>query len=220
MRNQLGFNSPTPTVTSLLIVIIATFLLFSGLGHSQLGARAYRLLFLDPQAVIDNGQLWRMFSYAFLHDRSSPLHVIFNCLLLYMIGPQLEEHLGEKRFLLLVIGAIFLGAILVCLSYLIGLSSSVVLGFSAAGIALLIAWGLIWPQQQMYVFGILPLSGRQMVYATIALEVLYAVSSNNISSAAHFGGILAAFIFSFAWYKPAKIKQLWRQACLRRRLRK
>ncbi len=220
MRNQLGFSSPTPTVTSFLIIIIATFLLFAVFGHSQLGAGVYRLLVLDPHAVIASAQVWRMISYAFLHDGSSPLHVIFNCLLLYMIGPQLEERWGEKRFLIFVMAAIILGGTLVCLSYLLGLSNSIVLGFSAATIGLLIAWGLAWPQQQMYIFGILPLSGRQMVYVTIGLEVLYAVSANNISSAAHFGGILAAFIFSFGLYKPSRIRQLWRQSRMRRQLRK
>ena len=35
------------------------------------------------------------------------------------------------------------------------------------------------------------------------------VSSNSISSAAHFGGMLAGFIFTLGLYKPRRIKQMW-----------
>jgi membrane associated rhomboid family serine protease len=220
MRYQLGLVSPTPNVTLFLILIIASYLVFALLGHSNTGMWAYNILILNPYLTVFKVQLWRIITYGFLHDPSSPMHVIFNALILYMVGTPLEERWGEKRFLFFILCAVGVGGLLVCLSYLFGISNASVMGFSAATVALVIAWGLTFSSQSIYIFGILPLSGRQLVFVTIGFEILYAVSSNSISSAAHFGGIITAFILTFGLYKPARMKQLWYQAKLKFRLRK
>jgi membrane associated rhomboid family serine protease len=211
MRYQFGFHSPSTNVTWLLIALIGSYLLLALFGHSYAGSYIYSKSVLNPYLVAHNFEIWRLISYAFIHDLSSPFHVIFNALLLYMIGPQLEERWGEKRFLIFIFAAILSGALFVLASYLLGLSHSVVLGFSAAGMALLIAWGLSYPRQQIYVFGILPLTGIQSVYATIGLEIVFSVSDSSISSAAHFGGIACALIFCLGLYRPRRWKEMWRQ---------
>lgn len=216
MRYSFGFGSPTPNVTRFLIVIIASYLVFAIFGRTALGMTIYHALLLSPADAIYSFQIWRIVTYAFLHDVSSPMHVIFNALMLYMLGPQLEDYFGEKRFFILTMSAIILGGLLVCLSFLLGISSSMVVGFSAATIALVIAWGLTFKKQQIFIFGILPITGQQLVYITIGLEILYAVSANSISSAAHFGGIIAGFIFTLELYKPRGIKNLLNRNRLRR----
>lgn len=202
--------SPTRNVTSLLIAIIAIYLFFAIFGRTHFAYLAYDALVLDPERTIYKFQLWRLITYGFLHDATSPMHVIFNALLLYMVGPQLEDRWGAGRFLIFILSAILLGGLMVCVSFLLGLSAGWVIGFSAAGLALIIAWGMIFSHQHIFIFGILPLTGQQLVYATCGLEVIYAVSSNSISSAAHFGGILAGFIFTLGLYKPRRIHDLWR----------
>lgn len=211
MRNQYGFMSPTHQVTTFLIVIIASYLFFALLGNTAFGSMLYSYLMLDPDRAVYSYEVWRMLTYAFLHDPSSPFHVILNALMLYMLGPQLEDRWGGKRFVIFVFTAILAGGVLVCASFLLGMSRAIVIGFSSATIGLLIAWGLTFSRQQMYVFGILPLSGIQMVYLTIGLEVIYAVGSNTVSSAAHFGGIITGIIFTLGLYKPERLKQYWRQ---------
>lgn len=220
MRYSFGFMSPTPVVTRFLIIIIASYLVFALFGRSYLGLFAYSELVLEPRRAIYSFQVWRIVTYAFLHDPSSPLHVIFNALLLYMVGPQLEDRWGEKRFLIFVMTAIILGGFCVCLSFLLGLSNAAVVGFSAVTIGLIIAWGMTFSTQQMYLLGILPLTGKQLVYLTVGLEVIYAVSSNGVSSAAHFGGIIAGFVFSLGLYKPRRLRQMWNQAKIKRNLRR
>lgn len=211
MRYQIGLPSPSPGVTSLLIITIATYLLFALVGDTSLGMMAYSKLMLQPEQVISSFELWRLISYAFVHDTTSPMHIIFNALMLYMLGVPLEERWGEKRFLIFVLTAIILGSLFVMMSYLIGLSKASVVGISAATLGLAIAWGLTFSTQQIYFFGIFPLTGKQLVWLTVALEIIYAVSTNSISSAAHFGGIATAFIFCFGLYKPQRLRQLLRR---------
>lgn len=212
MRYAFGFGSPTPNVTRFLIVIIATYLVFAIAGRNILGASIYRALLLSPHEVVASFEVWRLVTYAFLHDIGSPMHVIFNALMLYMLGPQLEDRWGELRFFIFVMVAILSGGILVMISYFLGISGAPVVGFSSATVGLVIAWGLTFSTQQIFLLGIVPITGKQLVYVTIGLEVLYAVSANSISSAAHFGGIIAALIFTLGLYKPRRIKQMFRQS--------
>ncbi|MCA9508764.1 MAG: rhomboid family intramembrane serine protease [Myxococcales bacterium] len=220
MSYQLGFMSPTPNVTRFLILIIGIYLLFAIFGNTFFGAYLYSKMVLDPYRTVFSYEIWRAVTYAFLHDASSPMHVIFNALLLYMIGPQLEDRWGEKRFLIFSFTAIILGALMVIAAFLLGIGGGIVVGFSAVTVGLLVAWGLAYPDQQIYLLGILPLSGKAMVYITVGLEILYAFSNTSTSSAAHFGGILTAFIFSFGLYKPQRIRQMWRQAKMKQNLRR
>src|SRR5205085_12499279 len=47
-------------------------------------------------AVINKGEFWRLFAALFLHY--NPVHLIFNLLALYVIGPPLEKIIGTVRF--------------------------------------------------------------------------------------------------------------------------
>jgi membrane associated rhomboid family serine protease len=196
MRHDLGFSSPTYQVSVFLIVIIATYLFFALFGNTYFGHVLYGLLVLNPSQTVYSFEIWRLLTYGFLHDSSSPMHVIFNALLLYLMGPPLEDYYGEAKFFLLIMLSIISGGILVCVAFLLGISHAPVLGFSGATMGLVIAWGLTFRTATIYIFGIIPLTGMQLVYITVGMEVLYAASSDFISSAAHFGGILAGFLFT------------------------
>jgi membrane associated rhomboid family serine protease len=210
MRHDLGFSSPTNQVSAFLIVIIATYLFFVLFGSTSFGHALYGFLVLDPSQAIYSLEIWRLVTYGFLHDSSSPMHVIFNALLLYMMGPQLESCYGEAKFFLLIMLSIISGGILVCVAFLLGISHATVIGFSGATMGLVIAWGLTFKTATIYIFGIIPLSGMQLVYTTVGLEVLYAASSDFISSSAHFGGILAGFIFAKLPSIKDRLKKLHR----------
>jgi len=220
MRYGLSFSSPTPNVTRFLIAIIAPYLAFALFGKSRLGHAIYESLVLDPYDVVYSFELWRLVTYAFLHDMNSPLHVIFNALMLYIVGTPLEERYGEKKFFIFVMAAIILGGIFVCASYLLSLSTAPVVGFSAATVGLIIVWGLTFKEQPIYFLGILPLTGKQLVFLTIGLEIIYAVSGNSISSAAHFGGIATGFIFFYELYRPRRFRQILHRHRIKRNSRR
>lgn len=52
---------------------------------------------------IRKGQVWRLFSPCLLH--SDFLHILFNMAWLWVLGRQIEERVGKKKFLLLVLAA-------------------------------------------------------------------------------------------------------------------
>ena len=59
---------------------------------------------LDSAKVVA-GQVWRLLTTAFLHDRFSPWHIVINLALLYWFGRRLEDKYGSREFLLFYLAA-------------------------------------------------------------------------------------------------------------------
>src|SRR5262249_35661881 len=74
-------------------------------------------LMLNTDAVL-NGQVWRLITYAFLHDPGvglAPghfyLHIIFNVWFLWLFGSEMEELYGSREFLAFYLAAALAGGL-------------------------------------------------------------------------------------------------------------
>src|SRR5947207_12086470 len=65
---------------------------------------------LNPQAVF-SGQIWRLLTYAFLHDPYSWQHIVFNMLFLWWFGSDVETIYGTKEFLAFYLVSALLGGL-------------------------------------------------------------------------------------------------------------
>ena len=204
MKNNLATYKLTFTNANLLIAIIAIHIINNLFSQTLFGTLLYSSMWLDPFLVSHSLQLWRLVSYGFIHDINSPMHVILNSLVIYSIGSYLENYLGTRKFIILVFLALISGSFFVLTTYLLGFGNSIVVGFSAVSIALVIQWGIAFPNQKMYIFGLIPLNGKNIVFLTILIEILSIFSNNNISNSAHLGGIFSALLFSVYNYRKTR----------------
>src|SRR4051794_40565994 len=53
---------------------------------------------LVPNQVL-HGEVWRLLTYAFVHDPSDFMHIAFNMLFLWWFGSDVEEIYGSREFL-------------------------------------------------------------------------------------------------------------------------
>jgi membrane associated rhomboid family serine protease len=101
-------------------------------------------------------------------------------------------------------GALGGGLVFVAFNLLVGAEARLV-GASGAVLALIIAWGMIYPNIPIYFFGILPLKGKHLIIITVAIEVLVSVSQSPVSSSAHFGGMATGALLISGFWRPSKI---------------
>jgi membrane associated rhomboid family serine protease len=88
-----------PQVT--IAVIAICFLLFVATSSQDVQARwLFDTLCNRPDGV-RHGELWRLFTYALLHDTRNPVYLLVNMLSLYSLGGFLEPMLGRRRLALL-----------------------------------------------------------------------------------------------------------------------
>jgi membrane associated rhomboid family serine protease len=146
-------------------------------------------------------RLWQPFTYMFLH--AGLLHLFMNMLWLYFFGPEVERLLGTRLFFRFYIacGALailgnfvpFIGGFLFGHG---GGSSGTVVGASGATMGVLIAFAMINPERQFFLFPIpVPINARAMVILVIIINVLQALDPSNTTSVwTHFGGMAAGAI--------------------------
>jgi len=140
----------------------------------RVGYQLLRFVTLEPDRVL-RGEVWRLVTWSFFE--LSPLGLIFGCLLLLMIGRDLADAWGTRRFL----GAyLVLTTIVGALTVLVGLAWTEVRLFSYVTIwpvleALIIAWAIWFPSRQILVYFVIPLSGRNLVLMTIGGTLVFAL---------------------------------------------
>tara|TARA_B100001029_G_C15062039_1_gene459369 strand:+ start:4212 stop:5039 length:828 start_codon:yes stop_codon:yes gene_type:complete len=176
-------------VKILLIINFLVFLCTELSGNKHLIFSSFGII---PSMVISQFSIWQLFTYLFIHGGF--LHIIFNMFVLWMFGKELEKKWGQKIFLkfyfLCGIGS---GLITV----IIGPTSNIpIVGASGAIYGLLVAYGFIYPNQLIYLYGLFPLKVKHMVFGLGIISFFAIMSSNstNISHITHLSGMFIGFI--------------------------
>ena len=145
-----GGGAVTPAVKFLLIVNVGVFIVQTVIGSSLEQQMAF-YFGLVPPLVLQNLYLWQLFTYQFLHG--GLFHILFNMLALWMFGCALERRWGSEFFLKYYFVSVVGGAILNTLILPAQIVPSI--GASAGVYGLLLAYGLIYPDQIVYFYFLL-----------------------------------------------------------------
>ena len=200
-RERIRIKTPQAKPVVTIILIGFTVIVFA-LQFPRTPGSVNDLLFVlggKFNALIAQGQVWRLITPVFLH--ASVPHLAFNMYALYVIGRNLERFYGHGRFLLLYFLGAFGGNVL---SYVLSPANS--LGASTALFAILAAEGV-------FIIGNRKLFGaqrtRQMITNLVMVTLINLsfglIPGFNVDNWGHIGGILAGIFF--AW-KAGPILQI------------
>ncbi len=138
----------------------------------------------------------------FMHGTIS--HLLFNMLMLFFLGPMVEQSLGAKRFLILYLVSGF-GALLAHYAIFPYVG---VWGASGAVYGVLVAFAVLFPNVQlMLLFPPIPIKAKWLALILIVVGLISGVGGyqSGIAHFAHLGGALTAFILMVIWKKfPAR----------------
>lgn len=209
----MGFAVPrlTPMVKIIIIACVAVWLLQSVVR--QVAGFPLELIFgVVPLRVI-HGFLFQPFTYMFLHSPfPTVFHLLFNMLILWLFGSELEAQWGSRAFLrfYLVCG---LGAGLFIVA--LGLLSdpvSVTIGASGAIYGLIIAFGMVFANRTVLFMMIFPMRARTfaLIFFIIAFISTMDPRASGVSHVAHLGGAVTGYLY---------LKRAWRLGDFYRELR-
>ena len=143
----------------------------------------------------DGFHLWQIATHPFIHNPSTPISFLINCLVFYFFAAPVEYAFGTRRFLQLFYVSAAGGA--VC-----GLLFSSVSGFNApfmgmlpSLLALIVIFGLLNPEATILLMFILPIKAKYLSYGTIVITLLTFLAKANPHGAYHLGGILFGYIY-------------------------
>lgn len=195
------FAAPlTPAVRTLLAVNVVVFLVRTLVQWRVPGG--FDLLFGLSEALYRDAFVWQLFTYMFLHG--TVWHLLFNMLILYFLGSEIERALGSRDFLMIFVISGLLGG----LGWLLlAAPGSVCIGASGAVFGLLGAYVALFPQRYItvLVFFILPVTMRAWVLAVVlgSIEFLLMTSApgGQIAHSAHLAGLVAGYVFAYMLYR-------------------
>ncbi len=193
-----GFRGLPPVVKWLLISNFAIFLVVSLIP--ALGEYIGRYASVFPVTLWYALQPWRVITYQFLH--AGVMHLVFNLIVLYFMGPFVERAWGSKAFLkyYLVCGAAG-GIVYTVLVLLHILPAGIMVGASGGIYGLMAAMVIMYPRLKVLLWGIIPMTMYWLVIMAVILSLLnIAVGKNVGGEAAHLTGL--AMGFAYVLYKP------------------
>jgi membrane associated rhomboid family serine protease len=173
-------------------------------------------------------KLYQLFTYMFMHANLE--HIFFNMFAVWMFGRTLEMVFGSKRFLTyyLVCGigagivqeviqyvfyatelvrydSVNIGVEIVPMAEYLNFMTTV--GASGAVYGVLLAFGMLFPNSQMFVFPLpFPIKAKFFVigYAVIELFLGLGQTGDGVAHFAHLGGMIFGFLLIMYWRKKSK----------------
>lgn len=204
-----------PVTRNLLIANVLVYLLQQVWGDPLLAHFALWPWGADRVAQDTAGALvaigfrpWQLVSYAFMHG--SLTHILFNMFALYTFGGQIERTFGSRPFLLYYFVCLITAALaqLAVVKYFThGFYPT--LGASGAIFGLLLAFGLFYPREKLFLFFIpVPLPAWLFVTGYAIVELFLGVTGTQAGVAhfAHLGGMLGGYVLIEYWRGRMPIK--------------
>lgn len=215
-------NIPTVTKNLLILNVLAfvAYIIFSGMGidlNNLLGLHFF---------LSNDFHLWQLVTYMFMHG--GYMHILMNMFMLWMFGMVMENVWGSKKFLLYYmvtgIGAGLCQELAQYASYMAEglnhyqyvatemgripmenyLSLWTTVGASGAVYGVLLAFGLTFPNERMFIIPIpIPLKAKWIIFGSIAIELFSAMGTSNdgVAHLAHLGGMLFGYLLIRYWRK-------------------
>ena len=202
--NQHQFSAPPLTKINKIILIAAgtCFLLFSILK----AVGAYNLVGLLGLSAtgLANGFIFQLITYPLIEVNL--MGFIFNSLVIWFIGSELEKQWGSKiyvRFLLInIIGVGIIYSLVNVLFFGTNTGAIPLHGLTGINFAMLIAYALLYPDRQMSLMMIFPMRARTFCWILSGIEAYMALFSNLASAWAHLLAMVISYLIIRFQTKP------------------
>lgn len=165
----------------------------------------FRYFGLVPGSFVSDFFIWQPFTYMFVHSPNF-FHILFNMLVLWMFGSELEARWGKRFFLTyyLVCG-VGSGFIYIVSTLIYWLTTgnaapllSPVVGASGATFGLILAYGLIFSERMVLFMFLFPMKAKYFALLLGLIELVSLINSgysSQVSNLAHLGGVVSGFLF-------------------------
>lgn len=187
-------NAPrlTPAVKGLIAVCIAVFFIqvttFIG------AADMHRWLGFSLTALGE--RWWTPVTYMFVHGGF--WHLALNMYVLVLFGSRVERGWSSGEFLRYYLLCGFGGLLLQVLFF----RESLLIGASAAVYGVMLAFARRWPDEVVYLLGVIPIKVKWLVIALAVMSLVSGIAetsqtpgTGSVAHLAHFGGFLTGWIY-------------------------
>ena len=200
MRDDPESRTPTwgddvPTTKWLIIVTVGVFFLQTLLSApGQFFVERWLCLWSES---IKQGQIWRLLTFVFCHDRHAPFTLVFNMIALWYLGSTLERMYGSREFLWFYLAsAVVCGAVFTAVGRTMNLSAPL-MGAGPCVLATLTLYATHFPYREILFAWVIPMQIRVLLLVYVAVDVYM---------------IVQASVGQGPWERVAYMSELWGMA--------
>lgn len=186
-------NAPCTIILAAINVIVFIVLSFQGMTEDGIFLLEYGAMYVPK--VIEDGEVYRLFTSMFLHFGFR--HLMNNMLILVLAGWNLEIETGKIRFLLIYILSGIGGNILSAWWEVITADYAISAGASGAIFGIIGALLYVAIRNRGRIGEI---SGRGLIFM-IVISLYYGFTSAGVDNMAHIGGLLTGFVSGALLYR-------------------
>lgn len=216
-----GHRPPMSMLNKLFIAMVATFVLQNiDQVYWRGNLSPYFALTIDG---IRSGYIWQFLTFNFMHGGFG--HILWNCLLFWIVGREIERVLGARRFLFAFLYTGAAGGVLqiILMFALPKVYGEGVVGASAGVSGTFAIFALLYRDQVFRVCFILPVRALNLLWASLAIAGFFTLvpPPDGVAHAGHLGGLLAGMLFvRLGWhhdYRPLPWMEWWESFRSRRK---
>ena len=207
-------DRPLRVVPAVIAVNVVVWLVWQAARGSEALAVTMVGNFQVSWLHLVHGRPWTLLTSVFSHI--DPVHLLINMVVLYSFGAMLERLLRWQRFLVFYLVAGVFASLCHALTSaaLLGEPGVRALGASGAVSGMLMVTGLLFPEQRIYIFGVLPVPGLVAVLAFVGIDLLGLIGQSrglgsSIGHGAHLGGALFGALY-YAFYLRHRVHRVRR----------
>ena len=186
------YRPPLTKINKIIIISLVSLFLIHAVFH-QISGAYFRHFFGLNGGMFFSGLVFQIITYPFM--ASGIFELLFDCLILWFIGGELERIWGLKRYLSFLIFSVVSGGLI-----FLGVSSlfsawPTLMGPGALTYPLLIAYGILFPHRDLLLI-FFPVKAKYFCLIILALQVYTGVFSPGGVQA---WGNLGAIVGGVAW---------------------
>jgi membrane associated rhomboid family serine protease len=167
--------------------------------HASRADQFLQSLALVPADVVQRFAIWQIVTYMFLHTGIG--QVLWNMLALWLFGIELERTWGTARFVrFYFICGICAALTVIAVAYLFGGVNTPTVGSSGAIYGILVAYGVVFPDQTVLFGFLVPMKSKYFVMimgAVVFLQSYMSIAGGpgaGIAVFASLGGLVAGYL--------------------------
>jgi membrane associated rhomboid family serine protease len=162
----------------------------------------------SPSQIFEHARIWTLATTVFLQDKFITL--LLHGVVMFMFVPTLERFWGTKRFYMFFAVTSLVGVAAGCgVGYLTG-TDAPINGLDPFIYASIVAFGIVYARQPVQFFGVLPLTGRQLMYGFIGFLLLFVLLQRFWELGAAYGAaMIAAAVMTSKRWSPGLAWRRW-----------
>ncbi len=211
-----GLPSPGKAVKWIALVNIGMFVLCLATGGAE--SPVFRALEMRTDLVF-KGQIWRLFTFTYLHSQHDMMHILFNMIGLYFLGLQLERHMGTRRFFIFYTVAGFVAVSMYLIVTTAGWLSAraALVGASGGVLGILGACAVLFPSMRIIlIFFPVPIRTAALLFGVLYVFNLGTRGANAGGDACHLAGLVYGIAYGYRGQQWTGVWQNWRNTVQRK----